>query len=163
MNVLINIASFMLASLSLLHVCIFISLYLAVLCFSPLKVNTMEPPYIMLQEEALSILWSYFFHMEVCTLLWSTTWFELLENIVLLFLLPFFNQFMLFEISANALQMNDYGQTPLDVARAKGHTSVVRAIEVHSTCLLPFLQSCSLKYTHIAFFSSMQIIPFTFL
>ena len=38
---------------------------------------------------------------------------------------------MLPKLSANALVMNDDCQTPLEVARAKGHSSVVRAIEVH--------------------------------
>ncbi|XP_057781479.1 putative E3 ubiquitin-protein ligase XBAT34 isoform X2 [Salvia miltiorrhiza] len=41
---------------------------------------------------------------------------------------------LLLSHGANALQMNDNGQTPLDVARAKGHASVVRAIEEH-VCL----------------------------
>ncbi|KAL1535698.1 putative E3 ubiquitin-protein ligase XBAT35 isoform X2 [Salvia divinorum] len=41
---------------------------------------------------------------------------------------------LLLSHGANALQMNDYGQTPLDGARAKGHASVVRAIEGH-VCL----------------------------
>ncbi|XP_042029633.1 putative E3 ubiquitin-protein ligase XBAT35 isoform X3 [Salvia splendens] len=41
---------------------------------------------------------------------------------------------LLLSHGANALQMNDYGQTPLDLARAKGHASVVRAIEGH-VCL----------------------------
>lgn len=35
-----------------------------------------------------------------------------------------------FKISANALVLNDDCQTPLEVARAKGHNNVVRAIEV---------------------------------
>jgi hypothetical protein len=35
-----------------------------------------------------------------------------------------------FEFSANALVTNDDCQTPLQVARAKGHSIVVRAIEV---------------------------------
>lgn len=33
-------------------------------------------------------------------------------------------------MSAHATRMNDDCQTPLDLARAKGHTKVVRAIEV---------------------------------
>lgn len=37
-----------------------------------------------------------------------------------------------FFFSANALIMNDDCQSPLDVARAKGHSNVVRAIEVYS-------------------------------
>lgn len=36
-----------------------------------------------------------------------------------------------FYFSANALVMNDDCQTPLDVARVKGHSNVVRAIEVY--------------------------------
>ena len=38
--------------------------------------------------------------------------------------------FFSFEFSANALVMNDDCQTPLEIARAKGHSNVVRAIEV---------------------------------
>ena len=34
------------------------------------------------------------------------------------------------KFSANALVLNDDCQSPLDVARAKGHGNVVRAIEV---------------------------------
>ena len=37
---------------------------------------------------------------------------------------------LLIYVSANALVRNDDCQTPLDVARVKGHTNVVRAIEV---------------------------------
>lgn len=37
---------------------------------------------------------------------------------------------LLSEFSANALVMNDDCQTALDVARAKGHSRVVRVIEV---------------------------------
>ncbi|TQD87833.1 hypothetical protein C1H46_026603 [Malus baccata] len=38
---------------------------------------------------------------------------------------------LLLSHGANALIMNDDCQSPLDVARAKGHTNVVRAIERH--------------------------------
>ncbi|KAH6809024.1 hypothetical protein C2S51_026807 [Perilla frutescens var. frutescens] len=38
---------------------------------------------------------------------------------------------LLLSHGANALKMNDYGQTPLDIARVKGHTNIVRAIEEH--------------------------------
>jgi hypothetical protein len=41
---------------------------------------------------------------------------------------------LLSKISANALIMNDDCQTPLDVARVKGHINVVRAIEVYLIC-----------------------------
>lgn len=36
------------------------------------------------------------------------------------------------QLSANPLVLNDDCQTALEVARAKGHSNVVRAIEVHS-------------------------------
>ncbi|KAL6522757.1 hypothetical protein OROHE_016604 [Orobanche hederae] len=38
---------------------------------------------------------------------------------------------LLLSHGANALMMNDDCQTPLDIARAKGYTNIVRAIEVH--------------------------------
>lgn len=38
----------------------------------------------------------------------------------------------IFFFPANALIMNDDCQSPLDVARAKGYSNVVRAIEVYS-------------------------------
>ncbi|GFP83370.1 putative E3 ubiquitin-protein ligase xbat35 [Phtheirospermum japonicum] len=41
---------------------------------------------------------------------------------------------LLLSLGANALVMNDDCQTPLDVARAKGYSNVVRAIEAH-VCL----------------------------
>lgn len=57
------------------------------------------------------------------------------------FIALIYNLFNFF--SANVLIMNDDCQTPLDVARAKGHTNVVRAIEVYSNI------SLQCQYMHI--------------
>ena len=45
--------------------------------------------------------------------------------------------------------MNDYGQTPLDLARAKGHASVVRAIEVSFYMLNTIFCRAVHSHTHL--------------
>lgn len=81
---------------------------------------------IMQLKGALKVLLSYFFCMEVCIVKWlyrkNGLNFRDFDECYL-------NGFNV-QLSANPLVLNDDCQTALEVARAKGNSNVVRAMEV---------------------------------
>ena len=92
--------------------------------------------YIMLQKEDLNKLSNYFYLMEVCFVscfIHLAVAFKIYGSGSVCHTLSSFNltdELIIACVSANALVMNDDCQTPLDVARSKGFSNVVRAIEV---------------------------------